>query len=492
MSFLGIDLGTSEVKAALVGEDGVVLAAAAEPLVLSHPHPAWSEQHPDAWWRAVDTVLLRLAGPDRGALRAVQAIGVSGQMHGAVVLDERAQVLRPAILWNDSRSARECVELESEVTELRSITGNLAMPGFTAPKLRWLRRHEPELFAAIRTVLLPKDWLVLQLCGEPSSEMSDASGTLWLDVGRRRWSETMLAASGLSLRHMPALHEGSDAVGVLHPALARRWGIGTRCVIAAGAGDNAAAAIGLGATEPGQGFVSLGTSGVAFLVSDGYRPRPEQAVHAFCHALPQRWHQMGVMLSAAASLQWAAHQLGHADVPTMMAEVESVTPGEAVAGPLFLPYLSGERSPHNDPAAGAVFFGLRASHSRALLAHAVAEGVAFAMTDCLDCIEARTVAPHGLGLVGGAARSERLRLLLASASGITLRPLPHAAHAAALGAASLARLAAGGGYAPFTAREDHEPLPVGSPPDPDWSAMLAPRLARFRALYGAVREHFPR
>lgn len=492
MSFIGIDLGTSEVKAVLVAEDGALRAAEAEPISLSRPRPAWSEQHPDDWWHAVDTVLQRLAGAEGKRLNTARAIGVSGQMHGAVVLDRRHRALRPAILWNDSRSAHECSELESAVPELRSITGNLAMPGFTAPKLLWLRRHEPDCFAAIRTVLLPKDWIVLQLSGALATEMSDASGTLWLDVGRRRWSETMLAACGLSPQQMPALHEGSDAVGELRPELAQRWGITQRCVIAAGAGDNAATAIGLGATEPGQGFVSLGTSGVVFRVSDGFRPRPERAVHAFCHALPGRWHQMGVMLSAAASLQWATRCLGYADLPTMMAEVEALRIAEIADGPLFLPYLSGERSPHNDPAASAVFFGLRAGHERALLAHAVAEGVAFAMSDCLASIDASAAAPQGLGLVGGAARSARLRMLLATASGIVMRPLPHAAHAAALGAAALARKAAGLGPAPPAPVAAHEAEPAEQAPDPDWSSVLLPRLVRFRALYGALREQFPR
>jgi len=488
MTFLGIDLGTSEVKAALVDTDGQLLAAVSEPLTLSHPQPGWSEQEPREWWRAADRAVrgLMLSGH---SLKEVSAIGVAGQMHGAVVLDADQRVLRPAILWNDGRSARQCIELESEIPALRSITGNLAMPGFTAPKLRWLRRHEPALFQSIRHVLLPKDWLVLQLCGALSTDLSDASGTLWLEVGARRWSPAMLAACGLTVDHMPELHEGTDVVGYLKPEVARQWGIEGSCVVAAGAGDNAATAVGLGLTEPGDGFVSLGTSGVAFLVTRGFQPNPDQAVHAFCHAVPERWHQMSVMLAAARSLQWGAQTLGYAAVQAMMEAVERVTPNAAAGAPIFLPYLSGERTPHNNPAASAVFFGLRATHDRDVLAYAVAEGVAFAMADCLACIDAAQVAPQGLGVVGGAARSTSLRQLIASSSGISLHPIAHPQHAAAAGAASLARAALTGHLAPGPIRGDEqESLPTR--PRSDWTDLLAPRLERFRALYAALRSTF--
>jgi xylulokinase len=457
---------------------------------VDRPRPHWAEQHVTQWWRATDTAILRLAAGPHG-LRGVRGIGVAGQMHGAVVLDGALQALRPAILWNDGRSSGECVELESERPALRTITGNLAMPGFTAPKLRWLRRHEPEVFGAMRYVMLPKDWLVLQLSGELSTEMSDASGTLWLDVGSRLWSSEMLEACGMTPQQVPPLHEGTDAIGHLRAELARRWGIGAGCVIAAGAGDNAAAAIGLGATEPGQGFVSLGTSGVAFRVSDGFRPKPERAVHAFCHALPQRWHQMGVMLSAAGSLQWAAAALGYPSVLAMMDEVELVGQVEAAEAPLFLPYLSGERSPHNDPAASGVFFGLRADQSRAVLAHSVTEGVAFGMTDCLDSIDALQSDGPGLGLVGGAARSRRLRTLLAAAAGVALHPLSNTAHAAAVGAAALARSAATREPTLWRAASGTDPVEP-TVPSPEWSKLLKPRLARYRALYVTLKQSFLR
>ena len=240
----------------------------------------------------------------------VRAIGLSGQRHGAVLLDAADAVLRPAILWNDGRSGAACAALQAAVPQLQAITGNLAMPGFTAPKLGWLRQHEPEIFARVRCVLLPKDWLRLQLTGEKVSEMSDASGTLWLDVGRRCWSDEVLAASGLTLSHMPRLIEGSEVSGRLHGDLAARWGLPAGVPVAGGGGDNAASAVGIGAVRPGQGFISLGTSGVIFQVSDHFRPNPASAMHAFCHALPGAWHQMSVMLSAASALRWACELLG--------------------------------------------------------------------------------------------------------------------------------------------------------------------------------------
>jgi len=488
MPLLGIDLGTSEVKACLLDEEGQVLATATRPLPLQQPQPLWSEQDPHAWWEAADGCVqaLRSDGHD---LQGVRGIGIAGQMHGAVLLDAQRRALRPAILWNDGRSGAECSELEARVPTLHALTGNLAMPGFTAPKLLWVRRHEPAVFAALRLVLLPKDWLVLRLTGQASTDMSDASGTLWLDVARRRWSEEMLQACGLTLGQVPSLHEGTQAVGTVLPEVAQRWGLARECVVAAGAGDNAGAAVGLGCTEVGSGFVSIGTSGVAFLVSDGYRPEPARAVHAFCHAVPRRWHQMGVMLSAAASLNWAAAALRLGSAAHLLAQSESVTPRRAAHAPLFLPYLAGERTPHNDVGASGVFFGLRAAHEPADLAHAVAEGVCFGLADCLAAVDAARTARSGLHAVGGAARNERLLVLLASAAGLPLQAVDNAQHAAARGAGLLAQAAArGGGLAPIA------PLRAAATvaPDPAWAAVLAPRLHAFRELYRSLREPFQR
>ncbi len=278
--YIGIDLGTSGVKAVLTDADGGVLATASAPLTVSRPHHLWSEQDPDDWWVAADRAVTGLKVTTD--LSEVRGIGLSGQMHGAVLLDRADRVLRPAILWNDGRAAAECQALERREPSTRTITGNRAMPGFTAPKLLWIRDHEPELFADVARVLLPKDWLRLVMTGDAVSEMSDAAGTLWLDVGARRWSPAMLAATDLDTRHMPRLVEGTEPSGLLRQELASRWGISRRCVVAGGAGDNAAGAAGIGCVRPGQGFVSLGTSGVVFVCDDRFLPDPERTVHAFC------------------------------------------------------------------------------------------------------------------------------------------------------------------------------------------------------------------
>ena len=304
--YLGIDLGTSALKALLLDEHGHIVAQQSAPLDVSRPHPQWSEQSPADWWRALTIALAELQRTHASAMQAVRAIGLSGQMHGAVLLDANGDVLRPAILWNDGRSAPQCEELTARVLRLAQIAGNLAMPGFTAPKLLWVRDHQPQIFARVAHVLLPKDWLRYKLTGAMFTDCSDASGTLWLDVGKRDWSDELLAACDMTRAQMPAVVEGSAPTAALLPAVAERFGLRAGITVAGGGGDNAASAVGMGATAPGDGFVSLGTSGVIFLCSDRFLPRPESAVHAFCHALPGLWHQMGVMLSAAASLAWLA------------------------------------------------------------------------------------------------------------------------------------------------------------------------------------------
>ncbi len=304
--YLGLDLGTSSLKAVLVDDAERILGTASAPLGVDRPRPGWSEQDPQAWWGAMCDALDALKAAHPAALAAVEAIGLSGQMHGAVLLDEADRVLRPCILWNDTRASDECAILEGRFPGLHAVTGNLAMPGFTAPKLVWAARHEPDVFARTRRVLLPKAWLRLAMTGEAVEEMSDASGTLWLDVGRRAWSEAALAATGLPAEAMPRLVEGNAPAGRLRPELAARWGMKVPPLFAGGAGDNAAGAVGLGAVRPGDAFVSLGTSGVLWATTAEFRPYTAGAVHAFCHALPGLWHQMGVTLSAASSLAWWA------------------------------------------------------------------------------------------------------------------------------------------------------------------------------------------
>jgi xylulokinase len=486
-TYLGIDLGTSEVKALLLEEGGRIAATASAPLEVLRPHPRWSEQSPDAWWAASLQAVDALARAHPAEVGAVRGLGLSGQMHGATLLGADDRPLRPAILWNDTRSDRECRDLEEREPRLRAITGNLAMPGFTAPKLVWVEKNEPEVFARVRSVLLPKDYLRLGLTGEKVSEMSDAAGTLWLDVAGRDWSDAMLAATRLSRAHMPRLVEGSQPSGELRSELRERWGMAQRVIVAGGGGDNAASAVGIGAVAPGGGFVSLGTSGVTFVVNDRFLPNPERAVHAFCHALPGRWHQMSVMLSAASCLRWATRLLGAADEVEILAEVERLDRAARAAAPLFLPYLSGERSPHNDPAAQGVFFGLVHGTDRAALAYSVIEGVAFGLTDGVDALRAAGTSIDTLSLVGGGSRSPTWAQLIADLLQVRLQTHAGGETGAALGAARLGQLACGAGEAVVCSRP-----PVSRTFEPSTAARgaLADRLGRFRALYRAVAPLF--
>ena len=484
--YLGLDLGTSELKALLLADDHRIVGVARAALAVNRPQPLWSEQDPAHWWAALDTVMHTLRSEHAEALAAVRAIGLSGQMHGAVLLDAQGEVLRPAILWNDGRSAAQCDELAAAVPRLGDIAGNLAMPGFTAPKLLWVRAHEPDVFARVAQVLLPKDWLRLRLSGEAVSEMSDASGTLWLDVGARDWSDELLAATGLSRAHMPRLVEGSAVSAMLRPALAARWGLGPRVAIAGGAGDNAASAVGMGIVAPGQGFVSLGTSGVIFVATHRFEPHPAQAVHAFCHALPGRWHQMSVMLSAASALSWAARAFGFADEAALLTAAAGLPHAARPQAPLFLPYLSGERSPHNDAQAQGVLFGLTPAHGPAHIAYAVAEGVSFGLRDGLDTLQP----PSGdLALVGGGARSAWWAQLLADVLEVPLTLGEGGEAGAALGAARLAWLADGG-----TVDAVCRPPAVRRrfAPDAERAAAHGARQVRYRALYRALRPCFER
>jgi xylulokinase len=416
----------------------------------------------------------------------VEGIGLSGQMHGAVLMDAQGDVLRPAILWNDGRSAAQCEQLTQQVPELSRITGNLAMPGFTAPKLLWVREQEPDVFVRTHRVLLPKDWLRWQLTGEAVSEMSDAAGTLWLDTGLRDWSDTVLAACGLDRSHMPRLVEGSAVSAFLKPELCRRWGLPERVPVAGGAGDNAASAVGMGLVRPGQGFVSLGTSGVVFVSGARFAPNPGQGLHAFCHALPGRWHQMSVMLSAASAVTWAAKQLAFADEASLLAAAQLPLPDRRTA-PLFLPYLSGERTPHNQPLATASWFGLTAAHGREALAYAVAEGVALGLCDGLQTLGAPEPALQSLSLVGGGARDAWWAQLLADALGLPLTLHEGAETGAALGAARLAWLACGASLDEVCITP---PVSRRFEPDAAQHAALAWRHARFQALYRAVSPLF--
>jgi xylulokinase len=486
--YLGIDLGTSEVKVLLLQDDHRIVATAGARLTVSRPHPGWSEQDPADWWAATESAVAALRAQAPAEFARVRGIGLSGQMHGATLLDADDEVLRPAILWNDVRSASECLELQRRLPALPEIAGNLAMPGFTAPKLLWVQRHEPKLFERTRCVLLPKDWLRLKLTGEKVSEMSDAAGTLWLDVAQRRWSRELLAVSNLSEQRMPRLVEGSAVSGQLRDSLADAWGLPRGIPVAGGGGDNAASAVGIGAVRPGEGFISLGTSGVLFVVTDRFRANPASAVHAFCHAVPGRWHQMSVMLSAASCLSWVTHLVGAADEGALLKDVGALDAAGQAAAPLFLPYLGGERTPHNDAKARGVFFGLSHDTTPAHLGWSVLEGVAFGMLDGLHALQAAGTEVGPLTIVGGGSRSPLWAQLFATLYGVPVRTVHGGEAGGALGAARLAWLATGGSEADVCLAPalNTEYLPE---PAARRDALLA-RHDRFKTLYPTLRAAF--
>jgi xylulokinase len=477
--YLGIDLGTSEVKVLLLDAAGAIVGTAGEPLTVSRPHPGWAEQAPDDWWQATCVAIGKLRSAVPEAFAATRAIGLSGQMHGAVLLDAHDRVLRPAMLWNDTRSTAECVELTRRVPGLHAIAGNLAMPGFTAPKLLWSARHEPQVFSAIDCVLLPKDYLRLRLTGERASDPSDAGGTLWLDVARRAWSDELLAATGLARRQVPRLVEGSAPSGTLRPEVADAWGLARNVIVAGGGGDGAASAVGIGATQPGDGFLSLGTSGVLFVAGDRFCPNPAQAVHAFCHALPGRWHQMSVMLSAASCLRWFC-RLTSVPETTLLEEIAALPELARESAPFFLPYLSGERTPHNDPLAQGHFHNLTHASERAALGYAVIEGVAFGMADGFDALRAAGTQVASLSFVGGGSRSPFWAQLLADTLHTELTTRVGSEAGGALGAARLGWMADGGTEAAACAKP---PVQATYRPEAARHARLAQRLSAFRALY---------
>lgn len=481
MITLGIDIGTSGVKVALVGEDDRVIGSSSQPLHVSRPQPGFSEQAPEDWWTATCGALDELRARHPAELADTAVIGLSGQMHGATLLDAAAAVLRPSILWNDGRSDVECAELERAWPALRDVTGNIAMPGFTAPKLLWVRKHEPELFARVAKVLLPKAYLRWRLSGEFAEDMSDASGTLWLDVGQRRWSEAALAACGLRLDQMPRLVEGSDVAGELLPALVARWGFRRAPLIAGGAGDNAAGAVGVGAVHPGDAFVSLGTSGVLWATTAHFAPNPARAVHAFCHAVPGTWHQMGVLLSAAASLAWWSSVTGRSEAD-LLAEIDPA--GTEPSPAWFAPYLSGERTPHNDTRVRGGFLGLAGDTTRAQLTQAVLEGVAYALKDAQHALaDAGTVLTEA-ALIGGGARSPLWAQLIADVLGMTLHQVAESDIGCALGAARLARMAAGDSIA--VARPAHRLRSFA--PRAAQTALHHERHAHWQRMYPLARD----
>ncbi len=484
--YLGLDIGTSSVKAVLIDDRQRVVASETSDLEVSRPHSGWSEQDPDSWWVACEAVLDKLAASHKAALAGVRGIGLSGHMHGATLIDSADKPLRPCILWNDVRSAKEAAELDAD-PRFRAITGNIVFPGFTAPKLVWVARHEPEVFAKVAKVLLPKDYVRLKLTGDYASDMSDSAGTSWLDVAKRDWSDDLLAATKLSRAQMPKLYEGSAATGRLRPELASRWGMAATVVVAGGGGDNAASACGVGVVKPGTAFVSLGTSGVLFVSNGRFSPDPATAVHAFCHAVPDTWHQMGVILSAAGALEWLADVFSTgAAALTKPLEDDRDGPGDV----LFLPYLGGERTPHNDAAIRGSFVNLGYATDKTALTRAVLEGVTFAFADCLRALTQAGASVERALAVGGGSRSKKWLRIIANTLNIVIDVPEEGDFGAGLGAARLGLIAA----------ENADPFAVCSQPairetiepDPELVPAYAAAYATYRKLYPAIKEAVPR
>ncbi|MBB2767824.1 UNVERIFIED_ORG: xylulokinase [Rhizobium esperanzae] len=480
--YLGLDLGTSGVKAMLIDGDQTIVGSANGSLDVSRPHSGWSEQEPAHWVRAAQEAVAGLKAKHSKELAAVRGIGLSGQMHGATLIDAADKVLRPCILWNDTRSHAEAAALDAD-PRFRALTGNIVFPGFTAPKLAWVRKHEPEVFAKIAKVLLPKDYLRLWLTGEYMSEMSDSAGTSWLDTGKRAWSSELLAATDLSEEQMPALVEGTAQAGRLRSELAAQWGISGGVVVAGGAGDNAASACGMGTVSDGAAFVSLGTSGVLFAANGSYLPKPESAVHAFCHALPNTWHQMGVILSATDALNWHSGVTGKSagDLTGELGETL-----KAPTGVTFLPYLSGERTPHNDAVIRGAFIGLEHESSRAVLTQSVLEGVAFAIRDNLEALRSAGTGISRVTAIAGGSRSRYWLAAIATALGVPVDLPADGDFGAAFGAARLGLIAATGA----------DPVAVCTPPVTSGTIEPVSALSgayedayrRYRALYPAIKS----
>jgi xylulokinase len=459
-TLVGLDVGTTGVKAVALSPDGVVTGRAEKEYPLSTPRPGWAEQDPDDWVRAAKVALRRLGGGDK-------PVGLSGQMHGLVVLDSEQRVLRPAILWNDQRTGAECKEIEERIGlgRLIELTGNRALPGFTAPKLLWLRRHEPEVYARIEHVLLPKDYVRLRLTGERATDAADASGTLLFDVPRRRWSEEVLEALEIPAAWLPAAYES--------PYVPE----------APGAGDQAAAALGVGVDRPGPLSIVLGTSGVVFAALPGFAADTQGRVHAFCHAAPGSWHAMGVMLSAAGSLRWLRDAVG-GTYGELVAEAEQWPPG--AEGLIFLPYLQGERTPHADPNARGAFVGLTLRHDRGALVRAVLEGVAYGLRDSLELLRGLGVEANVGRASGGGARSDLWLRIVATVFDLPLER-PVVEEGSAYGAALLAGVATGSFADVHEAVEACVRTTGRIEPEPAWREAYEAGYARFRALYPALR-----
>ncbi|MGV8921124.1 MAG: xylulokinase [Pseudomonas sp.] len=484
---LGIDLGTSELKAIVLDEHGTVLAHAGARLTISRLHSGWSEQDPEDWWQACLSVLdqLRLEQPEVYA--RIGCIGLSGQMHGAVLLGDDDRVLYPAILWDDSRCVAQAEALSRQHPEFAEVTGSLPMAGLTAPKLMWLQEHEPDVFKAIACVLSPKDYLRLKMSGERISDVSDAAGTLWLDVARRDWYEPMVRATGLALQQMPAIVEGGAASAQLSAMAAQRLGLPSGLVIAGGGGDNPVSAVGIGAINAGDAFITLGTSAAIVAITDHAAGNPASAVHSFCHALPNRWYTMGAMLAGASCLRWVTRLTGSVDEQSLLQQVQAtlaVDQPVPLSYPLFLPYLAGERTPHNDPLLRGGFMNLGHDCTPAMLGYAVLEGVGFGLLDAMHAVLSAGAEVKACALVGGGARSEYWAQLLANILDREIYTLHGSELSACIGAAKLGFLARGRG---FKLMQAGMPVKARYLPNAAQQPALQARYQQFRGLLAAAK-----
>ncbi len=495
---LGIDVSTTAVKALLVDARGRVVGEASSPLTLSSPHPLWSEQQPEDWWSACVASVRAALATSGVAASSIAAIGLTGQMHGLVALDGEGNVLRPAILWNDQRTAAQCDEIRARLgrDRLIQITGNDALTGFTAPKLLWVAEHEPEVYARIRHFLLPKDYLRFRLTGEYAMDKADGSGTILFDLRARDWSPEVLAALGIPAEWAPPTFEGPVATGGVSAAAAAETGLIAGTPVVAGGGDQAAGAVGVGATREGIAALTLGTSGVVFATTNTPLIEPEGRLHAFCHAIPDRWHLMGVTLSAAGSLQWYRDTLAPgATFDELVTEAEQAPAGSE--GLLFLPYLTGERTPYPDPQARGAWVGLTARHARAHLTRAVLEGVAFSLKDTFELMRGAGLATFAETRVsGGGARSLLWRRILASALGVELASAP-TTEGAAYGAALLAGVQAGVWPDVDSAARNETSQAASTSgafprvaPDPTDAAVYDRLYPLYRGLYPALKPTF--
>ncbi|MGB5864309.1 MAG: xylulokinase [Sulfitobacter sp.] len=474
--FIGLDLGTSSLKAILIDDAQKILAEHTVPLTVSRPQGGWSEQDPASWFIAAEQALNAIAA--QVDCSTVQGIGLSGHMHGATLFDKDDVPLRPCMLWNDTRSHVEAAEMDAN-PQFRATTGNIVFPGFTSPKVEWIRRLEPDTFNKVAKILLPKDALRLFLTGEYVSEMSDAAGTAWFDTGARDWSDELLAACSLTRGHMPSLVEGSEASGTLRSGLAAILGA-QHVVVAGGAGDNAATAVGAGVIKDGTAFVSLGTSGVLFAANAAYRPDPASAVHSFCHAVPDTWHQMGVILAATDALEWLSRLTGK----SASALTQNLGPLTAPSKTLFLPYLGGERTPHNDAQIRGQFLHLDHATDAEAATRAVLEGVAFAFADCRDALASTGTQINGALAMGGGARSEYWLGLLATVLDFPLHLPDDGDFGAAMGAARLGMMAATGADQSIATSPE---IARSFEPDQSLTCAFVDKHDRYQAAYAAIK-----